>query len=191
MRSFLVLASLIASVLAIQITSPTNRTVWSVTGSNTVTWTSVNTDPSTFKLVLVNADRSVNQELAASVNTADGTISVRPPSGDFPEGTDMRINFLSTDPKNTGILAESNQFTISSSVSTTLTGTTTGTRPTTMSQANGALVTVTTSAAGAAATTSAGGDLNPTGAAGNSASGFAKASGALMAAASLLYVFVL
>lgn len=48
------LLALAASAAALQVTQPSNSSGWTISGPNTVTWSSVNTDKSNFTIVLNN-----------------------------------------------------------------------------------------------------------------------------------------
>lgn len=56
--AFSALALLAAVASAFQVTSPNNVTGWSSSGSNTLTWSRVSTDPTSFNVVLTNTVRS-------------------------------------------------------------------------------------------------------------------------------------
>ncbi len=58
MRSLFTLLSLVASACAYQIISPGTSNGWTTGGTNNVTWQRVNTDQTTFTMVLVNQVRS-------------------------------------------------------------------------------------------------------------------------------------
>lgn len=58
MRSLFTLFSLVASVCAYQVITPGNNSGWTTGGPNNVTWQRVNTDQTTFTMVLVNQVRS-------------------------------------------------------------------------------------------------------------------------------------
>ncbi|KAF9028464.1 hypothetical protein BDZ89DRAFT_1066111 [Hymenopellis radicata] len=85
----------------------------------------VNTDAANFTVFLTNEDRSVmptnNLELAALVVGSDGNTTLNPPSAGWPKGGGFRVN-LCRDPQSpTTILAQSDQFNITSSTSTSAT----------------------------------------------------------------------
>lgn len=114
------LIALAASVAALQVNSPAMGAVLDLSKSNTVTWSTVSTDPSTFNLVLVNnhVNPSFKLAIASNVKSSSGSYTVSPQSGVSP-GDGYQFNLESTDPQNTGILAQSQQFTVASSGSAT------------------------------------------------------------------------
>ncbi|WVQ95779.1 hypothetical protein IAU59_002878 [Kwoniella sp. CBS 9459] len=164
--------SALALTGAITVESPDRDTIWkSGDSSQTITWKAVSTDPDSFVVQLVNqagflSDSPVtliaNQSTGSSdiVNSATVTYS----GGNWPEGTAFQINFMSSDRNNAAILAQSNQFNItsggdsssssSSAASTSSSSaTSTGTAPTTVTQASTAAATT------AAASGSTSGDI--------------------------------
>ncbi|OXV05919.1 hypothetical protein Egran_06315 [Elaphomyces granulatus] len=114
------LIALAASVAALQVNSPAIGAVLDLSKSNAVTWSTVNTDPSSFNIVLVNnhVNPSFKLAIASNVQSSSGSFTVSPQSGVSP-GDGYQFNLESTDPKNTGILAQSQQFTVASSGSAT------------------------------------------------------------------------
>ncbi|GKZ21930.1 hypothetical protein AbraIFM66951_007301 [Aspergillus brasiliensis] len=116
------LLPLAAFVGALEVTSPKKGEDVDLSGSFTVTWDSVSTDPSTFDLYLVNnaVYPSVEKKVASNVDTSKGSYTVSGLSG-VTDGNGYQINFLSTSTQNSGILAQSQQFTVEggSSSSTT------------------------------------------------------------------------
>ena len=119
MQTFL-LATLIAAASALQLTSPTTTDAWDLSETNTIKWTSVSTDPTSFELVLV--DKSTTPEtqlkIADSVSTSAGQYEL---TNFFVKGfqaeaeTKYSIKAISTDPKNKGQLAESGTFNVTKS----------------------------------------------------------------------------
>ncbi|KIR68209.1 hypothetical protein I314_01703 [Cryptococcus bacillisporus CA1873] len=126
MHSTALIVSLLASLglsNAISITSPSKDTVWlSGTSGQTIEWTSVSTDPTTFDIELDNQSGFLDNApitLASNQSTGDSgttnTVTVTYPGGGaWPTGVAFQVNFMSTDHKNTGILAQSEQFNITS-----------------------------------------------------------------------------
>ncbi|KZT72550.1 hypothetical protein DAEQUDRAFT_664074 [Daedalea quercina L-15889] len=116
--SFLALA---ASAAALQVTQPSNSTGWSTSGPNTVTWSSVSTDNSNFTIVLNNQNSypAYTEVLEALVETSEGSITVNPPSGGWVAGTGYRVNFVKDSDDLDQILAQSDDFTIEQSSSST------------------------------------------------------------------------
>ncbi|KAJ5926464.1 hypothetical protein N7516_008237 [Penicillium verrucosum] len=133
--TILSLLPLALSVAAVNITEPAKGADVDVSGSFTVKWTSVNTDASTVDIVLINnaVYPTVSEKIASGIDTSKGSYTASGLKG---------INLLSTDAKNTGILAQSEQFDVSeaksssatttaSGSSTSSTGTSTGTQTST------------------------------------------------------------
>jgi len=105
--TILALLSAAGTALAIQVTSPTNGTQWKDHDSNTITWTSVSSDPSSLSIFLVNeqVNPPVNISLATNIQTSLGTYTVDNLTG---SGAGYQINLVGTE--NNGILAQSQQF---------------------------------------------------------------------------------
>ncbi|PYH89263.1 hypothetical protein BO71DRAFT_337030 [Aspergillus ellipticus CBS 707.79] len=135
------LLPLAAFVGALEVTSPTKGEDVDLSKSFTVKWSSVSTDPTSFDLYIVNnaVYPSVDQKIASNVDTSKGSYSVSGLSG-LTNGGGYQINLLSDSTQNSGILAQSNQFTVegssssstfsttaSSTSSSSSTGTSTGT----------------------------------------------------------------
>lgn len=106
----------IDGLVAIQVTSPNANSVWNLKSANTVTWTTVSTDPSTINIVLANqnancAPTGTTQVIKENVSTSDGKYEI---SGipDVKDCAGYQINLVST--SNNGILAQSAPFNSSS-----------------------------------------------------------------------------
>jgi len=116
--SLYVVLAVALSALAISVTSPTNTSGWQSNAVNTITWNRVDTDPTSFAVFLVNQDATVlpgkSELLIATVDATQGSISVTPPSGGFPVGNGYQVNFCQDSTHPTSILAQSNQFNITS-----------------------------------------------------------------------------
>ncbi|BEJ17189.1 hypothetical protein CspHIS471_0605900 [Cutaneotrichosporon sp. HIS471] len=95
-----------AAARAIQVTAPANGTIWKSGEAQTVSWSSVNTDPSEFTIA-VQIQQPFSTLQVASVETSAGSYSWTPPATLI--GTDYRINFLN---KDGGILAQSGYFAV-------------------------------------------------------------------------------
>jgi len=125
MRSLFALFTLVASASAYQILTPSNSSGWTTGGANNVTWTRVSTDNATFTMVLVNQDKSImpsgQEVLIATVDGTLGVIAVPPPSGGLPAGNGFQVNFVKDPQDLNTILAQSQQFAITRSNSTTTT----------------------------------------------------------------------
>ncbi|KAG2369639.1 hypothetical protein BDR07DRAFT_1266769 [Suillus spraguei] len=128
-----ILLASIASAFAYQVTSPGSSQGWTTSGPNYLTWERVDTDPSNFTAVLTNNQGAMpqgDQVLNALVDGTLGTIQCNPPSGGWPQGPGFRVN-LATDAQNIDqLLAQSNQFDITSTTSSTSSSTTTDTTST-------------------------------------------------------------
>ena len=95
------------------------NTQWSDSSSNTITWTSVNSDPPTVNILLVNeqVNPPINTTVVTGVSVSSGSYNV--PSGTFKgNGQGFQINLVNADGTG-GILAQSNQFSLSSAAVTT------------------------------------------------------------------------
>ncbi|MCJ1281058.1 hypothetical protein MMC26_000376 [Xylographa opegraphella] len=113
MQYSVLLSALYASMaLALMVTSPDNTTTWNDSGSNTIKWTSVSTDPSTLDIVLINNAVYPNTKttIASNVQTSAGSYDVKSLTGN---GEGYQVNLMST--TNDQILAQSGQFTLSNS----------------------------------------------------------------------------
>ncbi|KAK4700574.1 hypothetical protein P7C70_g5671, partial [Phenoliferia sp. Uapishka_3] len=141
-----------SSAVAIAINTPSD---WTTTGPNTITYSSVDTDPSTFAAILVNQDSSLLSSsivLEANFSTSNTYFSVTP-SSDYNAGSGYQVNFIrNTDSPNTIFnitsgstsaaststgTSTSVKTTTSTGVSTTSTGTSTGTSTSTVDKHNG------------------------------------------------------
>jgi len=110
-KSLAALAALVASVSALQVTSPGANKNFTTDGSNTVSWESVSTDPKNFTIVLTDGNPSNDQILKALVDTGDGKTTVSPPSTGWPEsGEPFQINLCADSQHLTSILAQSAKF---------------------------------------------------------------------------------
>ncbi|PYH37166.1 GPI anchored serine-threonine rich family protein [Aspergillus neoniger CBS 115656] len=116
------LLPLAAFVGALEVTSPKKGEDVDLSSSFTVTWDSVSTDPSTFDLYLVNnaVYPTVEKKVASDVDTSKGSYTVSGLSG-VTDGSGYQINLLSTSSTNSGILAQSEQFTVEGGSSSTTT----------------------------------------------------------------------
>ncbi|GIK05450.1 hypothetical protein Aspvir_009560 [Aspergillus viridinutans] len=119
MRFALTLTALVGSAAALSITSPKKDQDVDLSEKTTVEWSSVSSDPSTFDIYLVkmNSYPPVNKLIAENVKTSDGSYTIDGLSTD--SGSGYQVNFVSKDPQNSGILAQSQQFKVESSGSST------------------------------------------------------------------------
>ncbi|KAH9938356.1 uncharacterized protein B0H18DRAFT_1112525 [Fomitopsis serialis] len=121
MFAFASLLALAASAAALQVTQPSNSSGWTTSGPNTVTWSSVSTDNSNFSIVLNNQNTypQYNEVLEALIQTSEGSVAVNPPSGGWVAGTGYRVNFVKNSQDLSSLLAQSDDFTIEQSSSST------------------------------------------------------------------------
>ncbi|KAB8264751.1 Ser-Thr-rich glycosyl-phosphatidyl-inositol-anchored membrane family-domain-containing protein [Aspergillus pseudonomiae] len=154
------LLPLAASVGALQVTSPKKGEDVDLSKSFTVKWDSVDTDPSSFDLYIVNnaVYPSVEQKIASDIDASKGSYDVSGLS-DLTNGKGYQINFLSNSAKNSGILAQSQQFNVEGSSEST--STTTASDSKTTASATGTS-TATTVSSSARASASASGSANST-----------------------------
>ncbi|KUL90881.1 hypothetical protein ZTR_00948 [Talaromyces verruculosus] len=151
---------LAASASALQVTSPSRGDKLDLNVSNEVTWDSVESDPTSFDIQLVNehVNPPVIKTIATNVQTSAGSYTFSNVAAAV--GDDYQINLVSTSSQNTGILAQSAQFDVSNAVdsSSTSTGTSTATRTsststdtssTTSSTSSSSTVTSSTTSSGA------------------------------------------
>ncbi|KAL0950444.1 hypothetical protein HGRIS_010392 [Hohenbuehelia grisea] len=136
---------------AIQITKPSQRNGWTTAASQEAEWQHVSTDPDSFTAVLSNQVETArlgnyNQTLAAEVDATTGRTNLGAPSGGWPTGKGFRLDFWRAG----AILAQSEQFEItvssSSSVSSTL-----STGPTPVVSGSGSTLVIPASNTGSAA----------------------------------------
>jgi len=110
--SAVALLALPLGALGLSITSPGTNDTWDSSGSHTITWQTVSTDPTSFSILLTNFGVYPPQVLnvVANQQASAGTFTF---SAFLPVGDDYRIRFNSINTnQNTGILAESGQFQI-------------------------------------------------------------------------------
>ncbi|KAJ9608217.1 hypothetical protein H2200_007205 [Cladophialophora chaetospira] len=142
-RTF-VLASLLAAASAIQITAPKLGDKWDLSGTNSVEWSSVSTDPTSFDIVIIDqgASPAKTMTLAKGVSTSAGKYDFS--NFVFGPSNDVQINLTGNSQNSTGIIAQSQQFEVTKS----------GTAPSSTSSASGT-ATAATSASTATNTNSA------------------------------------
>jgi len=124
MKTF-ALAALLSTATALLITSPTTSSSWDLSSTNTITWTSVSTDPKEFSLVLVDKSTTPESQLVITdkVETSKGKYDLtnfvvpgfKPSAANSTTPAKYSIKALSTDPKNTGQLSESGAFEVTKS----------------------------------------------------------------------------
>jgi len=185
--------SLAASSMAIQVLSPTTGTIWgSTSGPQTVSWTSVSSDPTSIKIVLVSSDQLTQDTLIAQQATGTGQVSVTvaPPSAGWPTGVNWTINIENA--TGNGILAQSGQLNIVAGTGTaTVTGSANSIVPSTVSglvkTTSTPVITVTDAQATESANSQT--NLNPTGTS-SGVSAFQISTG-LLAAVAAVHAFLL
>ncbi|KAE8361273.1 Ser-Thr-rich glycosyl-phosphatidyl-inositol-anchored membrane family-domain-containing protein [Aspergillus caelatus] len=181
------LLPLAASVGALQVTSPKKGEDVDLSKSFTVKWDAVDTDPSSFDLYIVNnaVYPSVEQKIASDVDSSKGSYDVSGLS-DLTNGKGYQINFLSNSAKNSGILAQSQQFNVEGSSESTSTATASESKTTTSATGTSTATTVSSSArasasaSGSANSTSSGSTPVSTGAGVSLAAPVSAAAGLLM-----------
>jgi hypothetical protein len=140
------------SALAIQITHPKKNDVVDVKSGVEVSWTTVNTDPKSAHLVLVNmaSGHTPYSKDLGEVDLTKGSIIIS--ESDVPNDSAFQFNFQSVESQSTGILAQSEQFEVKNSEDDKKETTTKGAAAKTTSAAT--LVTASESAASATASAS-------------------------------------
>ncbi|KAK2873278.1 hypothetical protein FQN49_002468 [Arthroderma sp. PD_2] len=105
--------ALVASAHALRISYPGKGLVLDLSLHNDVKWTSVQADPERFSIELVNmaVNPPVIIEVADDVEVSKGSILIRPVVKITP-GQSYQYHFISKDPKNHDILAQSPPFTV-------------------------------------------------------------------------------
>ncbi|KAF7909655.1 uncharacterized protein EAF01_003373 [Botrytis porri] len=189
-RYALAFTALVAIAQAINITSPSTNGEWDLSdGAQTITWTSVSTDPQTVDIYLVHmaSNPPLSDVLFTNVDINKGSESV---SGlQLPTGGNYQINFVSPG-KAEQILAQSQQFTVNgvaSSASSTLAGytgsasasstTSTGTSTFTSTGSSTTVTGTTTSTGTGLVTSASAASQTSSGASSSSSSSTARASG--------------
>jgi hypothetical protein len=102
----------------------------------------------------MNSYPPVNQLVAENVKTSDGSYTIDGLSTD--NGSGYQVNFVSKDPKNTGILAQSQQFNVESSGSSSSSSASTTATGTSSSSTSGTATTTATTTASTMTTTTSG-----------------------------------
>lgn len=114
-NTFLTFASLLATAAAVTIIDPKLDAKLDFSQSNTITWSSVDSDPDTVQIVLASASSSniSTVVIASSVKTSDNKYTF----SNFvaPVGDNYKINFLGTETDNQGIVAQSQDFEVTKS----------------------------------------------------------------------------
>lgn len=133
------------------VTSPTKDEKLDFSKTIEIKWSSVSTDPSTFNLVLVDQSNMTPIPVGNNVKTSDGSFSL----ANFvaTPGASYKFNLVSTDPMNTGILAQSQTFSITKSGGTSSSEDSVSSTSTTTSSPTGTDAAATTSDSSSSSTT--------------------------------------
>ncbi|EGG05302.1 uncharacterized protein MELLADRAFT_124001 [Melampsora larici-populina 98AG31] len=120
------IASFVRPSAQLTVTQPQSGTVWHLHSSNQVQWKSVQTDPSSIAIKIVNNNPSTyptgfSQEVKDGINTAENKFNLDKLPGIKP-GKGYQVNIMSSEGT---ILAQSAQFSINGSTETTKEHTTT------------------------------------------------------------------
>ncbi|KAJ0107786.1 extracellular conserved serine-rich protein [Diaporthe amygdali] len=114
-KPLITFAGLLAAVSAITITEPQQGAKLDFSGSNTISWTSVDTDPVSFEIVLVSPNNSTIAQsvITNSVNTTENKYTF----SNFvtPVGDNYQVNFLGNVGTNRGIISQSQTFAVTKS----------------------------------------------------------------------------
>ncbi|EDP49356.1 hypothetical protein KXW98_008214 [Aspergillus fumigatus] len=113
MRFFTSIIALAATATALTITSPKSLDQVDMSKSVNIEWQYVQSDSQNFSIVLVNmiTQPPINKVIAKEVKASDEKYTVDGISG-IPKANGYQVNFVSTGPTNTGILAQSPQFNV-------------------------------------------------------------------------------
>ncbi|KZT13030.1 uncharacterized protein LAESUDRAFT_719340 [Laetiporus sulphureus 93-53] len=139
-----------ASAFAYTVTQPSNSSGWNTSGPNTVKWSTVSTDASNITIVLDNQSETpqYSEVLATDIQGSLGSYTVNPPDGGWKSGTGFRVNLVKSESEETTIYAQSDDFTITESTSSTYSsGSSTATSSTASFSSTGS-VSVTSSSSG-------------------------------------------
>ncbi|EXF83741.1 hypothetical protein COL5a_007272 [Colletotrichum fioriniae] len=140
-KTAVAITSFLAIAEAVKVTKPAKGDDWDLSKTNEITWETVSSDPKSFEIVIVNQSGYPEvSETIATVQAADGKYELK--GAKVAAGDAYRINLVSTDPQNSGILAQSNEFSF------------TGSDDSSSASASGS-ATASASASGSAATASA------------------------------------
>jgi len=114
MRAFAAVALFITSALSLAVIQPAPGTIWDITPTHFVSWSSVSTDRANFSIVLVNeqVNPTYSQLLEALVPTNAGNTTVNAPASGWPVGSGFQINFVQDANNLNAILAQSQNLTI-------------------------------------------------------------------------------
>jgi hypothetical protein len=104
------------SIAALTFTSPAEGAQWDLSKSNTISWSSVDNDPDSFQLVLVNhASQDGEQDSTITKNVTKSSGSYVMDNFVATPGSQYTIKAFSTSATNSGQLAESQSFNVTKS----------------------------------------------------------------------------
>ncbi|KAK1700862.1 hypothetical protein BDP55DRAFT_2402 [Colletotrichum godetiae] len=173
-KTVVAITSFLAIAEAVKVTKPAKGDDWDLSKTNEITWETVSSDPKSFEIIIVNqASYPGVSETIATVQAADGKYELK--DAKVAAGGNYRINLVSTDAQNSGILAQSNEFTFSGSddsSSASASGSATASASASGSAAT-ASATVTTGSATASASGTAASNASGSGTASGTATGSA------------------
>lgn len=113
-KTAVAITSFLAIAEAVKVTKPAKGDDWDLSKTNEITWETVSSDPKSFEIVIVNQSGYPEvSETIATVQAADGKYELK--GAKVAAGDAYRINLVSTDPQNSGILAQSNEFSFTGS----------------------------------------------------------------------------
>ncbi|KAK1480138.1 developmentally Regulated MAPK Interacting protein [Colletotrichum cuscutae] len=113
-KTAVAITSFLAIAEAVKVTKPAKGDDWDLSKTNEITWETVSSDPKSFEIVIVNQSGYPEvSETIATVQAADGKYELK--GAKVAAGDAYRINLVSVDPQNSGILAQSNEFSFTGS----------------------------------------------------------------------------
>ncbi|KAG6378737.1 GPI-anchored small secreted protein [Boletus reticuloceps] len=102
----------VSSAFAYQVTFPGDSQGWNTTGPNFLKWQRVDTDPTSFAVVLTNQNTGYDEILDSVIDGTLGSVQCSTPAGGWPSGTDFRVNIAQDATHLGGLLAQSDGFNI-------------------------------------------------------------------------------
>ncbi|KDR83929.1 hypothetical protein GALMADRAFT_55545 [Galerina marginata CBS 339.88] len=133
MRAVAFLLAFVSSTFAYTVLSPNGAQGWTNQGGQLLTWQRVDTDRANFTVLLTNQNVTgfTPQILAALVDGTLGKATMNPPNPGWPTGSHFRVNLVQDATDLNSILAQSPEFDITPSTSTSNSTTAAGTTPVT------------------------------------------------------------
>ncbi|KAG0148886.1 hypothetical protein CROQUDRAFT_669581 [Cronartium quercuum f. sp. fusiforme G11] len=116
--------------LALSVTSPSEGASWNTSDGLKVEWATVSSDPQTFDIQISNQDTNTystgfTQVVQKDVKASEGSYTIPSSSvSGLKVGSGFRVNLVSSSTTNSGILAQSQPFNVTSVSSSTSTATT-------------------------------------------------------------------